>query len=197
MAGTVSLTNIAPVWPVWNDTLLGFIDTGGATLNVTSEWSEIQSSQTGTYLLDAVFNGARLTVAFSLMQFDDADIQAVAWPFGESQVEESTPPLERFAFTKAAEATAGDYVGNRLSNYVQELKLIPVTLYSAPGTDTGQQVIIPKAWCRETGEVAYSETDKKVVACTFEAQFDPDATLGTNLGFIGLEDEVGGTWTAA
>ena len=40
MPGTVSLTNKEPVWLLWSDVLLGFIDDGDVTLNVDITWND-------------------------------------------------------------------------------------------------------------------------------------------------------------
>lgn len=194
-AGTVSKTNMQPVWTVFNGVNLGFTGEGDVTVTVTPQYSDYMAHQTGNYLLESYFNGARATAQVTIAESNEPDNWVVAFSQGEKQDDTTTPTAEeRFALTKIADATNSTYVARRATSIAQKLELIPVASYVDATTETATNVVLAKAWVRDVGDILYSLDNGVELACTFEALFDPTAAEGENLAWIGKTTE---TWTAS
>ena len=195
MAGTVSNTNKLPVWAVFNGVNLGFLDEGDVTVTITPSWTDQMAHQTGNYLLDAYFNGARVTASMSMSETAEMDRWEDAFSFGEKQIDASTPPEERFAMTQIVTTTNSSFTGARATAVAQKLEFIPVKDYAgSAATETALNLVIQKAFCRDVGDITMSIETGMVLPCTFEGLFDPTALEGENLFWIGKTTE---TWTAA
>lgn len=203
MAGTVAHVNKLPVWIVWGDTPanIGFCGAGDVTVTYTPTWTDSHSHQTGTYLLESYFNGARITVSATISETSVLAINAtnttgsigLAYPMGEGQGDGTG--VNRFQFTKIADvATNSEFIGHKASSIAQKLELIPVHLYAEdPTTETNDNLVIPKAFVRENGETAYSVENDLVIPVTWEALFVPGDAEGESLAWVGITT---GTWTA-
>ena len=191
--GTLSNTNKVPVWVVYNDVALGYTEPGDITLTITQDWTDQTFHQTGSYLMDAYLKGHRATVQCSLSETENVDMWEVAFAGGEEQNDTSSPPLERFALGDKVEQALGYFIGRKASTGAKELKLIPVSQYTTASTHTGDDIVIPKAWCRSVGDIVYSIDNNVALPCTFEAIFDPTDSTGMGLLFRGI---LTGTWTA-
>lgn len=194
MPGTVSYTNNEPMWIVYNSTLLGFCGEGDVTLSIKGEWVDKLSHQTGNYLLDAFWKGERATVTADFSEVDNWDNWAVAFPIGEKQEDTDTPPNNRIVSNSSTANTP--YIGARAESHDAKLILRPVALYVDASTETVRDVVLPKAFVREMGDVVYSIDNEELLPITWEALFDPDASSGAHLWFRGLETATG-AWSAA
>jgi len=194
MPGTVSYTNNEPIWAIFNATLLGLVDEGDVTLSIKGEWVDKTAHQTGNYLLDAFWKGERCTVQATLAESDNWDNWAEAFPIGEKQADGATPPNNRVVGSPSA--ANSPYIGQRATSYTSKLVLRPVAQYVDVSTEKSRDVVLPKAFVREMGDIVYSIDNAKVLPITFEALFDPDGTDGENLWIHGLETAGAGSWSA-
>ena len=192
MAGTVSNTNKVPVWVCFNDTNLGFCNPGDITLTITSSWSDMKFHQTGDYLVDAIFRGARATVQCEFAEIENLDTWVVAFGFGQKQEDTSTPPNERFAFN-TIDAVASQWdIATKATSIDANLVLIPQVSYVNATTETDDDIVIPCAFSRDVGDILFSSENNQGLACTFEALLDPTQTDGSNLLYR-VRDT--GTWS--
>lgn len=191
--GTIGNTNKVPVWVVYNDVALGYCEAGDITLTVTPDWTEQMFHQTGSNLMDAYLKGHRVTVQCSLAETENVDTWEVAFLGGEEQNDTSSPPLERFVLGDKTEWAAGTFIGRKATAVAKELKLIPVSAYTTASTHTGDDIVIPKAFCRTVGDIQYSIDNDCALACTFEALFDATDANGAGLLYRGVS---AGTWSA-
>lgn len=194
MPGTVSNTNQVPVWVVANNINLGFCNSGDVTVKVTPNWADMTTHQTGEYLVDASFAGAKVEVMCNFAETESLDVWARAFCFGEKQEDATSPPYERFAFN-SIDATAAQWdIGTRATSKDFELTLIPQASYSAPGTQGDDDLVVPYAFCRNVGDVLFSVENNQGLECTFEGLLGPTVTTGINLLYRG---RFTGTWSKA
>lgn len=200
MAGTLANTNKVPVWVCFGtagaEVNLGFCNPGDITLTVNEEWSEQMFHQTGTYLNDAYFNGARATVTCELAETESLDTWAAAFGFGEKQEDAATPPNTRFAFNTIDTVNAQFDIGTKASTLAKSLLLIPQAVYVTASTENADNIVLPKAWVRNVGDILFSVENNCVLPVTFEALFDASSTTGGNLLFRGKKTATG-AWAAA
>ena len=185
MAGTVSNTNKVPVWVTFNDVNLGFCNPGDVVLTVTPSWVDMKFHQTGDYLVDSVFNGARATVKCEFAEIENLAVWLVAFGFGDSQVDTATPPLARFAFNTIDAVVSNWDIAMKATSIDAALVLIPETQYVTATTETNDDIVIPQAFCRDVGDILFSTENNQGLSCTFEALMDPTKTDGSNLLFRG------------
>ena len=194
MPGTVSYMNNEPMWVVFADTLLGFADEGDITLSIKGEWVDKLSHQTGNYLLDAFWKGERCTITANLAEVDNWDTWGIAFPIGEEQADAATPPASRYVSNSSTANTP--YIGQRAESFDGQLVLRPVALYVAANTETVRDIMIPKAFVREVGDITYSIDNAETLPITWEALFNPDALKGAHLWTRGIETPTS-AWVAA
>ena len=195
MPGTVSYTNNEPMWIVYNDVLLGFAGEGDVTLSIKGEWVDKTSHQTGSYLLDSFWKGERCTVTADIAEVDNWANWSVAFPIGEKQVDAATPPADRYVSNSSTANTP--YITARAEAHDYQLVLRPVAQYVDATTEKTRDIMIPKAFVREIGDIIYSIDNAEVLPITWEAMFNPSASAGAHLWVRGLETATAGAWAAA
>ncbi len=198
--GTVSNTNMRPVWVVYNSVVVGLCEEEDITLRVDPTWHDHTYHQTGNWLPEAHFGGARITVSATFSEVLEMDNWEAAFEFGEKQKEESTPETERFSFSRIANDATGAHVGLAASAIAKELRLIPLSSGNAPTTDVQNQIVINKVFSRNAVEVAMSTSSGMALPLEFEALFDPaaaGAAEGEHIAIVGKIVPDAGTWVAA
>ena len=191
--GTNANTNKEPVWCVFNGVVLGFVEEGDVTVTPTMDWVDRRFHQTGTFILDSYFNGMQLDIQVTIAEVLNVDNWVVAFLQGQRQQDTSTPTKKRFAFSTIADPTLGLHVGKKATDEAAELKLIPGASGSVPSTETDRDFFIPKAFCRNVGDILFSVSANQSLPLTFSVLYDHTKTDGTNFAIFGRE---AGTWAA-
>ena len=194
-AGTVSNTNVYPVWVVFNDVVLGYANEGEATVNIEYGWQPQTAHQTGTHELDFYFTGQTATVDIEMAEIENLDNWVVAFGLGESQIDTATPPARRIAGTKIAATTNSVYVGTKATTIAQQLVLRPVKDWTDATTETTDDLVFQKAFAMNVPEIVHSLNQSQTLNPTFKPLFDPTKTDGSNLWIRGLETGTG-AWVA-
>ncbi len=195
--GTVSYMSNTPIVPIYDDTALGFTE-GPTTVNITEEWVDQTTAQTGRYVLDRYAVRGMVTVTMQLKEVRNWDVLALLFPMGEKQIDTSTPPLTRFVGNRITDATSTGYTGDKATAHAKELKLSPVADYDGtPANETTFDFVIPLCIPSVDGAIPFDIETPEILEVTFTALFDPAATEGDYLWVRGLMTAVGGAWAAA
>lgn len=196
-AGTATNINKEPVWVVWNDTNLGYIDEGDAVVRITPSYEMQTTHQTGVSPIEAYFNGYTVEVEVSFAEVDNWDLWPIAFLFGEKQADTDTTPNNRFVGHQIADVANSQFVGQKVATVSKQLELKPVRGYTAANTEYLHDWVFPKAFCTNVGDIPFSSTSNNVAPLTFSALLDPTDTAGAGMFWRGLETEVSGSWAAA
>jgi len=191
MPGTVGNTVKSPRWVVFNDVLLGLTEDEDITVTPDVTWNDQHHHQTGTHLVQSYFGGVRLTVTVALSEILEYDNWEIAFPFGQEQIDDSTPLDERFSFGKVGSWNAGSYVGLTATSIAQELRLIPLGSGATPSTDTATDFVLNTAFCRNASDIMFSVASGSALPLVFEGLMDP-ATAENGLAVFG--NNTGSNW---
>ena len=194
MAGTVSNTNIIPVWVCFKGVNLGFCNPGDVVLTVTPNWQETLFYQSGNYLMDASFNGAKVTVKCEFAEVEEPDLWLAAFGFGDKQTDSGGSNPERFAFNTIDTVASQWDIGIKATAIAGILALLPETTYADATTYGNDDIYIPKAFCREVGDILFSTENNQGLSCTFEGLLQPTDSSGVNLLIRGKLTGTG-TWS--
>jgi len=195
--GTISYMSNTPIVPIYKDTALGFTE-GATTVNITEEWVDQMSAQTGRYPLDAYAVRGIVTCTMQLKEVRNWDVLALLFPMGEKQIDTSTPPSTRFVGNRITDATSTGYTGDKASSHWGELKLSPVSDYDGtPANETTYDFVIPQAIPGVNGAIPFDIEAPEVLEVTFTGYFDPAATEGDYMWIRGLQTALSGSWAAA
>ena len=195
MPGTVANLFHEPVWVVFNDVLLGLAAEGDVTVTWNTEWVDQMSHQTGVHILESYDKGAAPTVDIELAEVANLDNWAIAFTAGQKQVDTDTTPNNRFASGSLTANTP--YTGTRATAVAAQLVLRPEAQYVDTTTEQTRDMVFPKAWCRNVGDLLMGIDSPMTLPMTFGVLFDPAATEGDYEWFRGLETAVAGSWAAA
>lgn len=191
--GTVSYLNRYPSWVVWNSTLLGFSGEGDVTVSFSNTWERQKSNQTGDLTLEAYWRPGPISVKTTLAEVANWSNLAVIFPFGQKQIDDSTPPANRFTGNTLT-AFSLQLSGQKATSIAKALQIIPESEYINPSTETTNQFRINLAYPAAVGDFMYGLSADLAPEITFESLYDPAQVDGTNHWMWGKDT---GTWVAA
>jgi len=194
MAGTATYLNHGPMWVIYNAVNLGFLNEGEVTLTINQDWVDQLCHQTGSHVVQSYFKGEQVDVEASLAEITNLDNWVVAFQTAQKQKDTATPPINRIASGSAT--TTAPYIGTTATSVAKVLILRPVSLYTDASTETAQDFVIPKAFCRNAGAIPHGIDTANVLPLHFSGIFDPAATEGEYLWVRGKLTGTG-AWTAA
>jgi hypothetical protein len=173
-------------------TNIGLLNEGDATITVTPEWSDQKAHQTGAAILEKYYNGAQVVAEFELAEVLNWPMWADAFPTGEHQMDDSTPPQDRVAFNKIL--STEPYVGQKGTAVDQMFVFRPVRLYVDASTETACDVVIPRGVSVGPVVMTFSTDNPQVLPFEVHGLFDPSATEGEHLLWRGLTTGTFETW---
>ena len=199
MAGTVSNLVNEPVWVLVGadiDSLaaLGYTAKGSdVTITPGQNWIPQMAAQTGEMPLELYDNGQTLEVSVDFAEVVNWDLWPELFLSGEKQLDQATPPDNRFTSHQIADVTL---VGRKGTSVDQFLVLRPVELYADAATETVRDFVVPMAVCTNVAEIPFGIETPQTITATFTAIGNPAASDGSVLWHRGLTT-ADTTWAAS
>lgn len=179
MAGTIANVNHRPVWVIYNDVDLGYVDEGDITITFGDSWVEQKTHQTGDMNVEAYLKRGPVTINIRLLETDNLSNWSIAFPYGEEQEDTSTPPETRFAHMRIADLTSDEYSGMKASGIDAQLRIVPTDEYDGtPSNHFDHEFVIHSAYVSSVGDMAFSVDSAQVMDLTFSSLFSP---VGNNM----------------